>query len=125
MGWLDLLAVQGTLKSLLQHHSSKASVLLCSAFFIFQLLHPDTTTGKTGSVITTCTPSFIFVFCRLKSSQVIFTLTILVGMSWDPTTQLSIDEHTLHLTPPMGFQNISGIDWRERLNSNICVFNRE
>ena len=47
MDWLDLLAVQGTLKSLLQHHSSKASVLLCSAFFIFQLSHPYMTTGKT------------------------------------------------------------------------------
>ena len=45
--WLDLLAVQGTLKSLLQHHSSKASVLLCSAFFIVQLSHPYMTTGKT------------------------------------------------------------------------------
>ena len=40
MGWLDLLAVQGTLKSLLQHHSSKASILKCSAFFIVQLSHP-------------------------------------------------------------------------------------
>ena len=40
MGWLDLLAVQGTLKSLLQHHSSKASILRCSAFFIVQLSHP-------------------------------------------------------------------------------------
>ena len=47
MDWLDLLAVQGTLKSLLQHHSSKASVLSCSAFFIVQLSHPYTTTGKT------------------------------------------------------------------------------
>ena len=45
--WLDLLAVQGTLKSLLQHHSSKASILWCSAFFIFQLSHPYMTTGKT------------------------------------------------------------------------------
>ena len=45
--WLDLLAVQGTLKSLLQHHSSKASILLCSAFFIVQLSHPCMTTGKT------------------------------------------------------------------------------
>ena len=45
--WLDLLAVQGTLKSLLQHHSSKASILQCSAFFILQLLHPYMTTGKT------------------------------------------------------------------------------
>ena len=47
MDWLDLLAVQGILKSLLQHHSSKASVLRCSAFFIVQLLHPYMTTGKT------------------------------------------------------------------------------
>ena len=45
--WLDLLAVQGTLKSLLQHHSSKASILQCSAFFILQLSHPHRTTGKT------------------------------------------------------------------------------
>ena len=47
MNWLDLLAVQGTLKSLLQHHSSKASILQRSAFFIVQLSHPNMTTGKT------------------------------------------------------------------------------
>ena len=47
MDWLDLLAVQGTLKSLLHHHSSKASILWCSAFFIVQLSHPYMTTGKT------------------------------------------------------------------------------
>ena len=47
MDWLDLLVVQGTLKSLLQHHSSKASILWCSAFFTVQLSHPYTTTGKT------------------------------------------------------------------------------
>ena len=47
MDWLDLLAVQGTLKSLLQHHSSKASILQCSAFYIVQLSHPYMTTGKT------------------------------------------------------------------------------
>ena len=46
MDWLDLLAVQGTLKSLLQHHSSKASVLLCSAFFIVQLSYPYINTGN-------------------------------------------------------------------------------
>ena len=46
MDWLDLLAVQGTFKSLLQHHSSKASILWCSAFFIVQLSHPYMTTGK-------------------------------------------------------------------------------
>ena len=47
MDWLDLLAVLGILKSLLQHHSSKASILRCSAFFIVQLSHPHMTTGKT------------------------------------------------------------------------------
>ena len=47
MDWLDLLAVQGTLKSLLQHHSSKVSILWCSAFFTVQLSHPYMTTGKT------------------------------------------------------------------------------
>ena len=47
MDWLDLLAVQGTLKSLLQHHSSKASILRCSAFFTVQLSHPYMTSGKT------------------------------------------------------------------------------
>ena len=47
MDWLDLLVIQGTLKSLLQHHSSKASILRCSAFFIVQLSHPYMTTGKT------------------------------------------------------------------------------
>ena len=52
MDWLDLLAVQGTLKSLLQHHSSKASVLWCSAFFIVQLSHPYMTKGKTIALTT-------------------------------------------------------------------------
>ena len=50
MDWLDLLAVQGTLKSLLQHQGSKASILLCSAFFIVQLSHSYMTTGKTTAL---------------------------------------------------------------------------
>ena len=52
MDWLDLLAVRGTLKSLLQHHSSKASILWCSAFFVVQLLHPYKTTRKISDKIT-------------------------------------------------------------------------
>ena len=69
MNWLDLLAVQGTLKSLPQHHSSKASILWCSAFFMVQLSHPYMTTGKTtpftrqtfvGKVICLC-----FLICCL------------------------------------------------------------
>ena len=69
MDWLDLLAVQGTLKSLLQHHSSKASVLWHSAFFIIQLSHPYMTIGKTIA-LTRCTfvdkvMSLLFnVLCR-------------------------------------------------------------
>ena len=54
MDWLDLLAVQGTLKNLLQHHSSRASILWCSAFFIVQLSHPYMTIGKT-TALNTCT----------------------------------------------------------------------
>ena len=50
MDWLDLLAVQGNLKSLLQHHRSKASIFWCSAFFRVQLSHPYTTTGKTTAL---------------------------------------------------------------------------
>ena len=58
--WLHLLAVQGTLKSLLQHHSSKASILWCSAFFMVQLSHPYMTTGKT---------SYHLSLLKLTSSQ--------------------------------------------------------
>ena len=54
--WFDLLAVQGTLKSLLQHHSSKASILWCSAFLMVQLSHPYMTTGKT---IALTRPTFV------------------------------------------------------------------
>ena len=60
MDWLDLLAVQGTLKSLLQHHSSKASIIQCSAFFTVQLSHPCMTTGKT---IALTRPTFVDKLC--------------------------------------------------------------
>ena len=66
MDWLDLLAVQGTLKSLLQHHSSKASILWLSAFFIVQFSHPYMTTGKTTSVKT-------HRICKLKMGAAYFT----------------------------------------------------
>ena len=61
MDWFDLLAVRGTLKSLLQHHSSKALILWCSAFFILQLSHPYMTTGKTIALT-----RWIFV-CKVTS----------------------------------------------------------
>ena len=60
LDWFDLLAVQGTLKSLLQHHSSQASVLQCSAFFIVQLSHWYMTTGKTTALTIRCQPVFVY-----------------------------------------------------------------
>ena len=66
MDWLDLLAVQGILKSLLQHHSSKASVLQCSAFFMVQLSHPYMTTGKTIALTRwTFVSKVMFLICCL------------------------------------------------------------
>ena len=63
--WFDLLAVQGNLKSLLQHHSSKASILQCSAFFMLQLSHPYMTTGKT-TAFTRQTMLTKYYLCFLK-----------------------------------------------------------
>ena len=63
--WFDLLAIQGTLKSLLQHHSSKASILRCSAFFIVQLSHPYMTTGKTIALTTQTSLSTKWCLCIL------------------------------------------------------------
>ena len=72
MDWLDLLAVQGTLKSLLQHHSSKASVLQCSAYFIVQLSHPYMTTGKTVALTRqTVVGKVLFLLFNMLSRLVI------------------------------------------------------
>ena len=74
--WLDLLAVQGTLKSLLQHHGSKASILQRSAFFIVQLSHSYMTTGKTIALIRqTFVGKVMFLLCNMLSRLVIVTLT--------------------------------------------------
>ena len=72
MDWLDLLAVQGTLKSLLQRHSSKASILRCSAFYIVQLSHPYMTTGKTTALTRwTFVSKVMFQLFNMLSSLVI------------------------------------------------------
>ena len=71
MDWLDLLAVQGTLRSLLQHHSSKASILHYSAFFIVQLSHPYMTTGKTIALT-------VWIFVGKVMSQLFNMLSMLV-----------------------------------------------
>ena len=67
--WFDLLAVQGTLKSLLQHHSLKASILQCSAFFMVQLSHPYVTTGKT---IALTRQTFVLLFSMLSRLVIAF-----------------------------------------------------
>ena len=89
MDWLDLLAVQGTLKSLLQHHSSKASVLQCSVFFIVQLSHPYMTTGKTIALPrqTFVGKVMFLLFNTLSSSVIVFLprskcLSVLWLQSW-------------------------------------------
>ena len=73
MDWLDLLAVQGTLKSLLQHHSSKASIIRCSAFLIVQLSHPYMTTGKIVALT-----RWIFV-----GQCLCFLITVLLNHNWN------------------------------------------
>ena len=80
MDWFDLLAVQGTLKSLLQHHSSKASVLQCSAFFMVQLSHPYMTTGNTQLWLSTPLSAKILSLTR---SQLIAQSP--VSIQWLPT----------------------------------------
>ena len=76
MDWLDLLAVQGTLKSLLQHHSSKASILQCSAFFMVQISHPYMTPGKTIALTRwTFVSKLMFLLCTMLPRLVIAFLT--------------------------------------------------
>ena len=72
MDWLDLLAVQGTLKSLLQHHSSKASILWCSAFFTVQLSHPYMTTGKTIALSRWTSVGKVMLFSMLSRLVITF-----------------------------------------------------
>ena len=80
--WLDLLAVQGTLKSLLQHHSSKASILQHSAFLVVQLSHPYMTTGKTIALTRrTFVDKVMSLLFNMLSRLVIFLLAILIPAS--------------------------------------------
>ena len=83
MDWFDLLAVQGTLKSLLQHHSSKASILRHSAFFIVQLSHPYMTTGKTiDSIRRTFVVKVMSLLLNILSMLVITFLPRSLFISW-------------------------------------------
>ena len=108
MDWLDLLAVQGTLKSLLQHHSSKASILRYSAFFTVQLLHPYMTTGKTKA-LTKRTLSITNVRSLLKlmstdsvmpSSHLILYHPLLLLPSIFPSIRVFSNESVPHIRWP-------------------------
>ena len=90
MDWLDLLAVQGTLKSLLQHHSSKASILLHSAFFIVQLSHPYMTTGKTIALtrwtfVGKIMSRLFYMLSRLVLNFLPRSKRLLISWLWSPS----------------------------------------
>ena len=74
MDWLDLFAVQGTLKSLLQHHSSKASILQCSAFLTVQLSHPYMTTGKTIALTRQTFVDKVIALSKIKKKKLHFLI---------------------------------------------------
>ena len=125
MDWLDLLAVQGTLKSLLQHHSAKASILRCSAFFTVQLSHPYMTTGKTialtrrtfvGQVM-----SLLFnMLSRLAITFLLRSKRLLISWLQSPSAVIlepkKIKYITLSLVSPPIYHEVRG------LNAMILVF---
>ena len=100
MGWFDLLAVEGTLKSLLQHHSSKASILWLSAFYIVQLSHPYMTTGKT---ITLTRQSFVSKVMSLLFNMLSRLVIAFLPRMWTHSKQCccSVAQSCLTLCDPM------------------------
>ena len=119
MDWLDLLAVQGTLKSLLQHHSSKVSILLRSAFFIVQLSHPYMTAGKTIALIRwTFVGKVMSLLFNMLSRLVITFLPrnkrLLISWLQSPSTVIleprKIKSATVSLVSPSISQKVMGPD---------------
>jgi len=111
MDWLDLLAVQGTLKSLLHHHSSKASVLRCSAFFIVQLSHPYMTTGKTIALTRwTFAGKLMSLLLNMLSRLVIYFLPrsklLLISWLWSPSAVILEPQIIKSLTVSIVFRSI-------------------
>ena len=110
--WFDLLAVQGTLKSLLQHHSSKASILWCSAFFMVQLSHPYMTTGKTialtiwtfvGKVLFNMLSRFVIAFLPRSKHLLISWLQSLSAVILEPKKKCWPLKVNLEVLPPLPF----------------------
>ena len=116
--WFDFLTVQGTLKSLLQHHSTKASLLWCSAFLMSQLSHPYTTTGKTVALtIQTFVGKVMFLFFNMLSRFVIAFLPRSQGLliSWLqlPSAVILEPKQSLSLFPL--FSHLFAIKWWDQL----------
>ena len=123
--WLDLLAIQGTLKSLLQHHSSKASVLWCSAFFIVQLSHPYMTTGKTIALtrwtfVGKVMPLLFNVLSRLVIAFLPRSKHLLISWLQSPSAVIlepkKIKSVTVSIVSPYIFREVMG------LNAMIFIF---
>ena len=119
MDWLDLLAVQGTQKSLLQHHSSKASILRCPAFFIVQLSHPYMTTGKTIALTRkTFVGKVMSLLFNMLSRLVITFLPkskcLLISWLQSPSAVIleppKIKSLTVSIVSPSIFQEVMGPD---------------
>ena len=117
MDWLDLLAVQGTLKSLLQHHSSKASILRRSAFFTVQLSHPYMTTGKTIA-LTRFVGKEMSLLLNMLSRLIISLLPrskrLLISWLQSPSSQIlelkKIKSDTVSTVPPSISHEVMGPD---------------
>ena len=119
MDWLDLLAVQGTLKSLLQHHSSKASILQCSAFFIVQLSHPYMTTGKTTALTRQTFVGKIMSLLFNMMSKLVIALfprskCLLISLLQSPSAVIleppKIKSVTISIVCPSIFHEVMGLD---------------
>jgi len=119
MDWLDLLAVQGTLKNFHQHHSSKTSVIWCSAFFIVQLSHPYITIGKTLALTRwTFVNKVMFLFFNMLSKLVIAFLprSKYLLISWLQSPSTVFFEHknitfiTVYVVSPGIYPGVKGLD---------------
>ena len=120
--WLDLLAVQGTLKSFLQHHSSKASILWCSAFFLVQLSHPYMTPGKTTTLTRwTFVSKVMSLLFNMQSRFVMAFLprTKHLLISWLPSPSAVILEPKESVSLFSLFPHLFAMKWWDIFNWNI------
>ena len=129
MDWLDLIAVQGTLKSLLQHHSSKASILPCSAFFTVQLSHPYMTTGRTIALtrrifVGKVTSLLLNMLSRLVITFLPRSKRLLISWLQSPSAMIaSSGNHRLPYLPGIPFWIYTRKNWKQDLRDSftLCI----